>query len=97
MSKYPDKMGRIMSPEDQLDKWVAGFSVHNGAERGTGECCPDFSCCCEGIDTPIAARQAFKDAPEEKRFGMLGMFLSGAVAEELPETVVHVAGDVLDS
>jgi len=31
-----------MRPQDQLNEWVAGTSMHNHEHAS---CCPDFSCC----------------------------------------------------
>ena len=67
----PREIDMKMTPEQQLDLWVAGNSVHN-ADRD--ECCPDFSCC--GI--PIvdkATREQFKQAGEKNRHNMLLSFL----------------------
>lgn len=60
-----------MTPEEQVDLWVEGKSVHNISRD---ECCPDFSCC----GTPIVAletRLRFKAANEKEREIMLSVFL----------------------
>lgn len=38
-----------MTPNEQLELWVRGKSVHND-ERD--ECCPDFSCCSPELLAP---------------------------------------------
>lgn len=65
-----------MTPEEQLDLWCAGRSVHNDERQ---ECCPDFSCCNPKMDTPIPERLLFRDRPElrqEMLFGYLGKALA---------------------
>lgn len=67
-----------MTPNEQLDKWVAGNSVHNsekfldvvndaGEVVGKrklegGECCPDFSCCQPDLKWDEPTRRAFAAA-----------------------------------
>lgn len=80
----------IPSCEEQLELWVNGKSVHN---KDRNECCPDFSCCSKGVDTPLEARLAFQRADQETRESMLGMFLGGMIAKEVPGAKIHVAGD----
>ena len=54
----------------QFENWLNGKSEHN---KEIDECCPDFSCC-GGDLASLQERADFKD--EEKKMGMLGMFLS---------------------
>ena len=79
-----------MTPEEQLDLWIEGKSVHN---KERDECCPDFSCCEPSLLAPKEARIAFKKANEETRMGMLGVFLSGAVSKAAEEARVYIAGE----
>ena len=48
-----------MTPEEQLQKWVNGKSVHNDEEK---VCLPDFSCCNKAIDTQHFQRKRFQKA-----------------------------------
>lgn len=66
-----------MTPDEQLDLWVKGHAVHNGATRKQGECCPDFSCCHPGMLWPEERRKAFAAADEATREKMLLGGLSG--------------------
>ncbi len=79
-----------MTSEEQLDRWVAGESVHN-EERG--ECCPDFSCCEPSLLAPFATREAFARASDGERAGMLMGFLGAGMAILAPDKKVHIAGD----
>jgi len=69
-----------MTREEQLEKWISGVSLHNDE---LDECCPDFSCCCEGISTPVEVKKAFRDAyirgDSEEMERMLWTFLSDAI------------------
>ncbi len=78
-----------MTSDEQLEKWVAGESVHNGKSRKEGYCTPDFSCCNENVSTPISERVAFRDADERGREAMLMMFLGKAFSAEK----IYIAGD----
>lgn len=87
---------RTITPTEQLHEWVKGNSVHNG-KPDSGECCPDFSCCQPELLAPEAVRIAFRDANDEARLEMLGLFLSAGIGKALegkdnPPTV-YVAGD----
>jgi hypothetical protein len=86
----------IPSVKEQLEKWVAGESIHN-TERD--ECCPDFSCCNKNVNTPIEARRAFAKAymedNESLQHSMLGGFLGDALASE--EAKVYVADGTIPS
>jgi hypothetical protein len=80
---------RRVSSDEQLERWVAGESVHN-AERN--ECCPDFSCCRPTLLAPDWERQAFKAASERARSGMLMTFL-GRMLADADVGRVHIVGD----
>ena len=68
---------------DQLTHWAAGQSQHNDSYN---ECCPDFSCCNDTVQTPLDERREFLvahlDKNKRKKNLMLGNFLAGAFAEE---------------
>ncbi len=85
-----------MTPEEQLELWVAGESVYN---ETTDECCPDFSCCNPKINTPIETKKRFQKAflkgQDDVFMPILMMFLSEAIAKEKLGNV-HVAGFVDD-
>lgn len=73
-----------MTPDEQLENWVNGVSLHN-QERN--ECCPDFSCCQSHYKASAEERQLFKSRPE-LRDNMLMGFLAGAFYGHK----IHIAG-----
>ena len=81
-----------MTPDEQLEQWVKGNSIHNDARD---ECCPDFSCCKPELLAPKEVRQKFQKADKQTRMGMLSHFLSACVAKATEESgiKVHIAGD----
>jgi hypothetical protein len=89
-----DKMGRIMTPEEQIDRWVAGDPVHNGENSGNGECCPDFSCCKPHLLAEEAVRRRYKEAGSQERTQMLMEFLGAMIADHGKEKEVYIAGQV---
>lgn len=48
-----------MTPEEQLQKWVNGVSIHNDNDDA---CCPDFSCCNKDVNTSHFERKRFQKA-----------------------------------
>lgn len=98
-----------MTPEEQLDEWVKGNSIHNNDrtynvvdDKGNvvstekmvgGECCPDFSCCEPSLGWPIELRLKFKNADDATRSSMLGMSLTALVNKYAPDKAVHIAGE----
>ena len=46
-----------MTAKEQLDKWVAGDSVH---DYENDQCCPDFSCCNPDLAAHIGDREIFR-------------------------------------
>ena len=85
-------MSELMSENgcaEQLAEWLKGNPVHNMIRD---ECCPDFSCCNPGSLVPPEIRQEFVDADEEKRQGMLMMFLGGAFETLGKRDQVYIAG-----
>lgn len=86
---------RIMSPEEQLRRWVNGELVHNGKSRSVGECLPDFSCCNPDMLWSKELREKFVNAvSDEERTGMLMMSLSSAFAALGDDTKVHITDGV---
>jgi len=88
--------------DHQLSEWVKGRPWHNpfncddtrhDGDTSEGECCPDFSCCEPSMLAPEEARKAFAKSGNETRMGMLGMFLSGMVADATENTKIkaHVS------
>ena len=79
-----------LESDDQLKRWAAGESIHRGS-RTEGECCPDFSCCNDKMNTPKEEREAFLRADEAARMAMLMTFLGRALAGY--DKKVYIAGD----
>lgn len=73
-----------MTPDEQLDLWVAGSSVHN---KERDECCPDFSCCKPKLLRRLAERIAYCDASKLVRNRMLVDYLVNMVQSEGHEVV----------
>lgn len=80
-----------MTIDEQLKLWVEGKSVHNGAKRDEGICCPDFSCCHPGLQWPKEKREAFMAATEKEQSRMLAGSL-GAMLDYLEIRKVHIVG-----
>ncbi len=78
-----------MTPEEQLEQWVKGISVHNPTRD---ECCPDFSCCRPNLMAPEEQRRRFAEHPEQ-RGAMLGMFLGAMLADSKLDDRAQVVGD----
>ena len=77
---------------EQLEQWVKGNPIH---DHEHGQCCPDFSCCTGKIANEKERRafyEAFKQGNVELTDGMLMMFLSELLVEQLPYKNVHLAG-----
>ena len=82
-----------MTPNEQLELWVNGESVHNNEGD---ECCPDFSCC-EEIHTPIELRKKFQKAHHAKDEAIIGEMLTGFLAGMLKNEKVHITNCSRDS
>ncbi|MFA7099980.1 MAG: hypothetical protein WC143_07865 [Eubacteriales bacterium] len=81
-----------MKPDEQLELWVQGKSVHND-ERD--ECCPDFSCCGGKLadeDTRKRFAKAFYEHDENTTMNMLMIFL-GDMLKKIEGKKIYVAGD----
>lgn len=89
----------------QLNEWVKGNSIHNDVDN---ECCPDFSCCNNEIDTPIEIRETFRDVSrkadveefnpnyhpfDDAKMAMLMNFLGGLVSILDTDKKVYIAGE----
>lgn len=82
-----------MTYEQQLARWVAGESIHNGPKSSPkSSCTPDFSCCKPELLQPVEVRRAFVAANDRERNRFLGMFLSAAIALAAPRKRVHITG-----
>jgi hypothetical protein len=82
-----------MTPQEQLDRWVAGESVHNNdAPVQGGECCPDFSCCVPELQALKETREEFRRARQEgdtaKENALLTQFLGELLRCKTPEAGV---------
>lgn len=78
-----------MTPDEQIDLWVKGQSIHN---PDRDECCPDFSCCKPELLAPEAVRETFKSGNYKVRNRLLGEFLGRLIAKEFPNKKVYIAG-----
>jgi hypothetical protein len=80
----------LQSCEEQLDRWVAGESLHSD-HRGLGEeCCPDFSCCKPHLLQPVEVRKAFQAADPKMRNKFCMAFLGGMLTDAAPDLRVHI-------
>lgn len=70
-----------MTNIEQLDKWLAGDSIHNDE---TDECCPDFSCCMPELLADKQSRQLFYGAYISKQHDIYEKMLMGFLANALP-------------
>jgi len=77
-----------MTPDEQVDLWVQGRSVHN---PDRDECCPDFSCCQPDLLAPVEVRKAFQAAGEQQRIKFLSQFLGALVEKMAPTKDIYVA------
>ena len=81
-----------MECREQLEKWVAGESIHNN-ERD--ECCPDFSCCDPELLAPREIREkvlaAYNAKDQSTMHAILGMFLTALIKKSGAKDV-YVAG-----
>lgn len=88
-------MERI-SAQEQLERWVAGESIHRIDEslptRDKNECCPDFSCCKPEFLAPKEIREAFAAADEVTRLKFLAGFLGDLITKEYPDKQIHITG-----
>jgi len=92
-TKLKKLKGKKMTPNEQLELWVQGKSVHND-ERG--ECCPDFSCCGGDLadeDTRKRFTKAYRDNDEGTVMNMLMAFLCGMMDASYKGKKIYIAGD----
>ena len=87
MSTYEQRKAK------QLADWVEGNAVHNEVD---GECCPDFACCSNKVDTPRESREVFAravaDGDKKLIETMLGGFLGAGFADVIGKKEVYIAG-----
>lgn len=57
-----------MTPDEQLDMWLEGKSVHNPT---TNECCPDFSCCVPSLQMSAIERWNYVKRHHARKAGTL--------------------------
>jgi hypothetical protein len=85
-----------MTHIEQMEKWVDGESIHNGDKADAmSECCPDFSCCHEGMKWPREKREEFARAvyagDDKKKTEML-MGSLGGLMDYTETRKVHISG-----
>ena len=83
-----------ITSDEQLEKWLAGESVHRG-DKPRGECCPDFSCCYPRLLAPFEIRQIYVKAFREKDYKMQNRLLFRFLGELIAATSnrkVYIAG-----
>lgn len=84
-----------MTPDQQLEEWVKGNSIHNNNRWSSvvdendkiirrekmegGECCPDFSCCEPRLQWSQEVRETFMRSDEKTRQEMMFMSLGKAM------------------
>ena len=89
----PEPKGEQMTTARQLEKWVAGESVHNATRD---ECCPDFSCCLSEMQWSKERRIEFAGAvvneDHKKANSMLIGSLARMTAESDTDAKARVAG-----
>ncbi len=81
-----------MKIKKQLQQWVNGISIHN---TDRDECCPDFSCCNDKINTPKKVRKEFQKmyntGDESLYMPYLFSFLGDTISKETDKKV-YLAG-----
>lgn len=82
-----------MTSLEQLEKWVAGESIHNVEED---QCCPDFSCCTQSLLASEEERKMFLNAfinhQQDIMDSMLMIFLEALIKNKFPNKNIYVAG-----
>lgn len=90
------RKGEPMTSLKQLERWVAGESVHNSTQD---ECCPDFSCCTD-VKWPKEKRVEFAEAvvaeDDEKTSKMMFGALGALLSEEISAKKARIIGDEND-
>jgi len=57
-----------MTPKEQLKLWAGGNSIHN---LELNECCPDFSCCYQGVSWGLLRRHQYMMATKDVQESMV--------------------------
>jgi len=83
-----------MTPDEQLEEWVKGNSIHN---TDRDECCPDFSCCCPKLLAPEDERKTFQAGNEELRMQMCMIFLERSMLNESLDKLTHIINSEVNS
>ena len=82
-----------MTAKEQLDKWVAGESIH---DHENDQCCPDFSCCQPDLAAHIGDREIFRkyylEGNDSGTMTMLTGFLMKSL-ESYTKTKVHIIAE----
>lgn len=81
-----------MEHKEQLDLWVKGESVHNDEK---GECCPDFSCCNNKVNTPQVIKELFRDEylkGDKGNEGLMNRLLMEFLGNAFSGENVYIAG-----
>ena len=80
-----------MTPDEQLQKWIKDDPQ---CPNENGDCCPDFSCCAKGINTPQEVKEKFAEAyrKNEPLDAYYMTFLAGMLAAEGKDGDVYIAG-----
>jgi len=74
-----------MTPQEQLDEWVKGNSIHN-EERN--ECCPDFSCCCPDLLVSEEDRKLFSNGNDKVREFLMMEFLGKLIKRQFKDVTI---------
>lgn len=82
-----------MTPDEQLDLWLKGESVHN---PDRDECCPDFSCCKPDLVASQAEKEAFvaayKIGDEQSTTALLAGFAGALLRSMDPDATIKIVG-----
>ena len=76
-----------MTQEEQLEKWVAGESIH---DHENDQCCPDFSCCNPDLAAHIGDREIFQKYFLEGNDSGTMTMLTGFLLNLVMKTKVNV-------
>ena len=82
-----------MTSEEQLDLWVNGTPRHMGG-KGSGHCCPDFSCCRPDLLAPREVRELFAAATKSRNYQVTDRMMMEFLAKGFAQlgAKVHIAG-----
>ncbi len=94
---------KVVIQLQQLNNWIRGKNLHIN-EKGICDkdddgavCVPDFSCCCEGVETPVETKMEFKEAymknDQDKIHCMLMGFLKTIPSAEVIDIKDYINKD----